>query len=652
MVKSKKICKTILCSALTAVIAASYTGLSAYAEDTSLKGDISGDGALTATDLVSMKKYLTGSVTLEGKQLTNADMNDDTFVNIVDCILLMNKLVAPESVDPPVDPAEKTIKLNGNTIEVTGTGSVVNGSKVTINEPGTYTVTGKLDNGQIIVDVDKTAYPEGAVELSFEGVDITSSDNSPVYINSIADECAISVKKGTENFITDGASYTNTDGDSGAIYAKDDLKIKGKGTLTVNGKCADGIVGKDSLKIFNSTLVVNAVDDGIRGKDSVKIGDSDDTDFSNLNVTVTTTTGDGIKATNDTDEGKGKVIINGGTVNVKSHGDAVSSEQSVKISGGTLDLYTYTGSGTGSQSSSSAWGGMGGNTVTTDVSAKGIKGLKLIEISGGDITIDSTDDAVHGNGDVTVTGGNMKIATGDDGIHADNILTISDGTIDITKSYEGLEAYDIEYKGGNIHIVASDDGFNAAGGNDGSGTVTGGWNPGGMSTSKGILNISGGYIFMQAKGDGLDSNGPCSISGGTIVVNGFTTGDTSPLDADGGVTYTGGTLLAYGTTSMMVVPSKYSFVTSTASIASGNRITFTDQSGAVLSTVTVPEGSNGSYLVYSSPNDTVKCYTGGTVSGATMFDNYYGEGGTISGATEVPMGTANGGGFNPGGRPR
>ena len=648
MLNSKKILSLILCGLLYSSTAASYTGITVSADDSSLSGDVTNDGAVTASDLVKMKKYLTGSVILDEKALLNADMDNDGFINVIDCILLINHLLEPQVVDPP-QTDEKTILLNGNTAEVTGTGSTVSQSTVTINEPGTYIVTGKLDNGQIIVDVDKTAYPDGVVELSLQGADITSTDNSPVYINSIADECVISVKKNTENFITDGTGYTNEDGDSGAVYSKDDLKFKGKGKLTVNGKCADGIVGKDSIKIFNGNITVNAVDDGIRGKDSVKIGDSDAEDFSDLSITVTTTTGDGIKATNDTDEGKGKIIINGGTVNVKSHGDAISSEQSVNIKGGTLDLYTYTGSGTASQSSSGGWGGMGGNTITTDVSAKGIKGVKLIEISGGDIKIDSTDDAVHGNGDVTISSGNMTIATGDDGIHADNILTVEDGTINITKSYEGLEAYDIEYKGGTTHITASDDGLNSAGGNDGSGTVNGGWNPGGMmSSSKGIMNISGGYIFMQAKGDGLDSNGPCNISGGTIVVNGFTSGDTSPLDADGGVTYTGGTLLAYGTSNMVVVPSKYSFVTTSATVSQGTTVTFTDESGKVLSTVTVPSGSNGNYLVYSSPTDNVKCYTGGTVSGATMFDNYYGEGGTISGGTEVPKGTANGGGFNPG----
>lgn len=52
------------------------------------------------------------------------------------------------------------------------------------------------------------------------------------------------------------------------------------------------------------------------------------------------------------------------------------------------------------------------------------------------------------------------------------------------------EAADLQINGGNIHVNASDDGLNAAGGNDGSGSSsTGGWGQGGwgggMSSSTG-----------------------------------------------------------------------------------------------------------------------------------------------------------------------
>lgn len=42
--------------------------------------------------------------------------------------------------------------------------------------------------------------------------------------------------------------------------------------------------------------------------------------------------------------------------------------------------------------------------------------------------------------------------------HADETLTITAGAIHITESYEGVEAVHIKVQGGDISLVASDDG--------------------------------------------------------------------------------------------------------------------------------------------------------------------------------------------------
>ncbi|MGN1086649.1 MAG: carbohydrate-binding domain-containing protein [Porcipelethomonas sp.] len=99
------------------------------------------------------------------------------------------------------------------------------------------------------VDVDQTAYPEGAVTLLFSGLELSNSSDSPVYVANIGDECVINAKADTLNTISDGTSYTNADGKAGAIYSCDDLKIKGKGTLNVYEHCEDGIVSKNDLRI-------------------------------------------------------------------------------------------------------------------------------------------------------------------------------------------------------------------------------------------------------------------------------------------------------------------------------------------------------------------------------------------------------------------
>ena len=54
-------------------------------------------------------------------------------------------------------------------------------------------------------------------------------------------------------------------------------------------------------------------------------------------------------------------------------------------------------------------------------------------------------------------------------LHADSNLLVSSGTIKITESYEGLEGLSIDITGGDIELTSSDDGLNAAGGNDSSG---------------------------------------------------------------------------------------------------------------------------------------------------------------------------------------
>jgi hypothetical protein len=78
------------------------------------------------------------------------------------------------------------------------------------------------------------------------------------------------------------------------------------------------------------------------------------------------------------------------------------------------------------------------------------------------LNIVSTGSAIHGSDSVYVLGGNYKISSGNDGMHAKDNLVITAGTINITKSLEGLEGTTISVTGGDINIVASDDGVNAS----------------------------------------------------------------------------------------------------------------------------------------------------------------------------------------------
>lgn len=199
-----------------------------------------------------------------------------------------------------------------------------------------------------------------------------------------------------------------------------------------------------------------------------------------------------------------------------------------------------------------------GSTTTTNESSTSMKGIKAANsllISGGTFKIDSADDSVHSDVSVTINGGTFEIASGDDAILAEDTLIITAGKIDISESYEGLEVLHIDVRGGDIKPVASDDGLNAAGGTDSSGTtggrdgMFGGGKPGmgggpggmggGMSSGNGSIVISGGNLYVKASGDEIDANGTLTISGGYIVVVGPTQGDTATLDYDRSAAITG-----------------------------------------------------------------------------------------------------------------
>ena len=56
------------------------------------------------------------------------------------------------------------------------------------------------------------------------------------------------------------------------------------------------------------------------------------------------------------------------------------------------------------------------------------------------------------------------------------------------------------------------------------------------------LYVNGGTLEVWASGDGLDSNGNATITGGDIVVYGPTTDGNGALDVNGTFEVTGGTL--------------------------------------------------------------------------------------------------------------
>ncbi len=154
------------------------------------------------------------------------------------------------------------------------------------------------------------------------------------------------------------------------------------------------------------------------------------------------------------------------------------------------------------------------------------------------------------------------------------------------------------------------------------------------------MTITGGYIYVNASGDGVDSNSTWEMSGGTLLVCGPTSGGDGSLDADGNMTYTGGTLLALSSKGMMEYPESGCLIATNCNAAAGEQISIVDKNGTVLATLQSPKAvSDVIYGIGDSDSADYTIVTGGTYDG-TLNEDGYGEGGSVSGGTEV---TANGG---------
>ena len=166
---------------------------------------------------------------------------------------------------------------------------------------------------------------------------------------------------------------------------------------------------------------------------------------------------------------------------------------------------------------------------------EGEAGLTIRELT---LNIGAANDAVNAEAALNVESGNLSISAGDDTLHCDNTLSIGADntqgpTIAISDCNEGLEGAAVNVFSGEVNIVSTDDCINAANSD--------------LSGFDYQLNISGGSVTAYTRtGDGFDSNGGITISGGTVAVWSANTADNSPLDADGTVSISGGTVLAAG----------------------------------------------------------------------------------------------------------
>lgn len=489
------------------------------------------------------------------------------------------------------------IKLNGTSASCGSAAVEISESIVTITDEGTYVISGNLDNGMIVVNADK----KDKLQIVLKDALINSETSAPIYVMQ-ADKVFITLAEASVNTLSNGGEFTAIDENNidAVIYSKEDLTLNGSGSLIVTSPAGHGIVSKDDLVLVGGSYEINAACKGLSGKDSVRIADADIDIISGK---------DAIHSENPDDLTLGFVYIESGIFNICAEGDGLSASANMQIDGGHFNIITGGGSANaGEKSLNTRTDFMGGpgehmgrpvqpgepadkdnsaslseETKKDSTSIKAIKASGNIVINGGEFIIDSADDAVHADTDVMVNGGVFEISTGDDGFHADGALSITSGLINITESYEGLEGLSINITGADIKLVSRDDGLNAAGGNDSSGFDGPHEQDMFDADSDCFINISGGTLYVNAEGDGIDSNGNLYVSGGYTIVAGPTNGGDGPLDYAGSASISGGTLVAAGSVQMAQTITSTSnqgvLAVSTGNQAAGTLIRITDSDG-------------------------------------------------------------------------
>ncbi len=448
----------------------------------------------------------------------------------------------------------------------------------------TYTLSGSSTDGEFALSGSYKA----TIEL--DGLTLANPSGAALDIQN-GKRIDLSVKKGTENTLTDASSGSQ----KGCIVCKGHLEMKGKGVLNVYGNTAHAIYAKEYVEMKNCTVnVLAAVKDGINCNQYFLL------ESGGLNVSGVGDDGVQVSYKDDTDreaEDTGSLTISGGTVNISVAGTAtkgLKAEGNLLITDGTITVST-SGSGewdsddakTKAASCLSADGAIqiDGGTLTLTSSGgggKGINGDSTLVINGGDITITTTGGLyayVNGTEYSNYTG-NTDNLTSDQkssakGMKIDGNVTINGGTVNVTTKGNGAEGIEskseLTVNDGTIVINSYDDGIN----------------------SSGHMYIKGGDITVVASNnDGLDSNGNMYISGGVIRAFG-TTSPECGIDAneeDGySVVFTGGTLLAVGggnsvpSTSASTQP----YVSGSVSVSASSEITLKSGS-TVLATFTVP----------------------------------------------------------------
>ncbi len=262
-------------------------------------------GSSSGNDTDVPKSETTEKQTTSATTTTTAATTTTTIMTIV---TTTTEPVAPEDVDKYVDFAAV-----GD-----GDGYTYDGVTLSIFTPGSYHLSGTL-NGMVYINVGN----EDKVKLRLNGVGITNTGAPCIQVDN-ADKVIVNVVGGSSNYLE--CYSTNAEGDA-ALYSKDDLKIKGCGSLYVFCDNEHGVACNNDLEIAETDLTIDAEKTAISSHKSVQILSG-----------IITANGDncGIRSWDSVTISGGYVVACGGKKAAVDRGGIISDTGNFCIEGGTV----------------------------------------------------------------------------------------------------------------------------------------------------------------------------------------------------------------------------------------------------------------------------------------------------------------------------
>ena len=418
------------------------------------------------------------------------------------------------------------IILADQTATVTGQGASFSGQTLTITQAGTYVLTGIGKNIKLVVEAADT----DQVHLVFQNLTL-EGEGTLLQVNK-AQEVVISLAEGSQNALTE--SQASDDEEVKAIiHSQVPLTLNGTGNLTLTALTKNALEVEGDLKVLGGAYTVKAANHGFKAEGALDIEAA----------TLTIEAGkDGLHAEHDETTERANISLNPTQLSIAATEDGVDAGNELTIEGGT---------------------------ITVSQSEEGLE-ARVIRQLGGDVTIKSSDDGINASAgssskssDTSATSKTTDASTTSN--TADTSSSASQATTDSatastsasqpTGDPAATSQVDQANKDKNATPPSPTAGQAPPQGGQPpqNGQGPGGMPPGGHEESDPSLQIilEGGTLTIDAEGDGIDSNGTASISGGSLVVNGSVQGGNGPLDAAGDITITGGRVWALGTSDML-----------------------------------------------------------------------------------------------------